>query len=136
MTLSLRAFFGLLLVGSLLLGCSKAAPRTNMLGKGGLPTNQVGEGAGAAGQAVTIPPDLLYPGATEIEGRPFYYQTTASKDAAKTWVEANLPGATQIDADNKTKMTFKGSDWTLEIYDNNGQAVIRYMSNQFLYPQD
>jgi len=136
MTFPARVVISLVIVGCLASGCTKAAPRTNTLGKGGLPTNQVGEGAGTAGQAVTIPPELLYPAAKEIEGRPFYYQTSVSQAVAKTWVEANLPGVVQIDADNKTKMTFKGTDWTLEIYDNNGQAVLRYMSNKFLYPQD
>jgi len=124
----LAGLLGLLLV----VGCSTAKPRTGVVGKGGLPTNQVGEGAGNAGAALTVPPELLYPGATEIEGRPFFYQTSASVDTVDTWIRANLPGATPIDEDNKKFRTFRGTEWTLELYDNGGQGVIRYMSNKYL----
>lgn len=124
--------YGVLALAVSLAACTSSQPRTNITGKGGLPTNQVGEGTGTAGAVVSIPPELMYPGAVEVEGRPMFYDTKASGDTVKAWILQTLPGAAQVDESNKNWQTFRGTEWTIELYDNSGTATIRYMSNKFL----
>lgn len=127
-----------LLLGTVagLSGCGGPKAKTAPLGKGGLPTNNI-EGMASAGQEGTVlavPAEMLYPGATEIEGRPYYYRTDATVAEARAWVEANIPGAVGVDEDNEAYHTYKGKEWTVEVWDDDGKAVLRYAATRFRYP--
>jgi len=113
-------------------GCPGNTVAKSQLGKGGLPTNNM-EGLhaeGTAGTAMTVPPELLYPGAKEIKGRPFFYQTNVSADTAMAWCKEHIAGATEIEVAKAFK-TLQGTEWTVDIYNEAGGAVIKYTNNKY-----
>ncbi|HYE78084.1 MAG TPA: hypothetical protein VEI97_08865 [bacterium] len=114
-------------------GCPSDKVKTGPLGKGGLPTNNVDamQGTGTAGTFLAVPEELMYPGATEIEGRPGYYKTNISQKELVQWATDHIPGAVEV-KESKNWVTLKGLEWTVKIYDNAGTGVIQYTNNKYL----
>ena len=102
------------------------------LGRGGLPTNDMSgvTAQGTAGVVMTVPADLLYPGAKEIKGRPFFYQTGDTVDKVLGWCKEHIPGATELEV-SKQFRTLQGTEWSVDIYDESGGAVVKYVNTKY-----
>ncbi|MEO7992821.1 MAG: hypothetical protein ABI743_00350 [bacterium] len=132
-TFHLMLGISLLACSLVLSACPQEKAKTGTLGKGGLPTNTIAPGAGVegTGTALAVPPEIIYPGATEIAGRPHFYQTDASIDVVYQWLVDHVPGAGDRKPLDSDKMLVS-PDWTMELYGGGGKAVVRYKNKKFL----